>query len=106
MLDVLTALGPNFAGSAQFIFVMTLVEDGWPESTARHFLARVRWKDRMCAAWISISREDRRAAVSLDYKMLQNFWANLDFTAGDFTDRAKCWSSEVLTRQAASGWMP
>ena len=103
MLDALTALNAKFCSPAQFLFVMTLVEDGWPELTARHFLAQATWEDRMCATWLSIGQEDRAAAVSLNYETFQNFWPNLDFTAEDFTDRAKCWSSEVLTRQAASG---
>lgn len=103
MLDALTALGPKFASPAQFLFVMTLVEDGWTELTAIHFLAQADWEDRMCATWLSLGQEDRIAAVSLNYETFQNFWPNLDFTAGDFTDRAECWSGEVLASQTAAG---
>lgn len=63
MLDALTALGAKFCNPAQFLFMMTLVEDGWSEPTARHFLAQAGWEDRMCATWLSMSQEDRMAAV-------------------------------------------
>lgn len=102
MLDALTALGAKFCSPAQFLFVMTLVEDGWPESTARHFLAQVGWKDRMRAAWFSISHEARTTAVSLDYEVFQNFWPNFDFAAEDYTDCARRWSNGVSSSQGES----